>query len=153
MIGLVAVDTTPVAALSLYCANHKSASLRLCCGRFYRYPPKKSADPLITPKPRRGKKISTYPYADALEYVLDCVEHSGLEPLTSTLPVLRSTRWANTPLFPFRTAKLANITPYFQIFSQKSEIYVKKTPKTQLFLSFLAVAGYGAYPAGDDKDG
>ena len=26
------------------------------------------------------------------------VEHSGLEPLTSTLPVLRSTRWANAPI-------------------------------------------------------
>ena len=25
------------------------------------------------------------------------VEHSGLEPLTSTLPVLRSTRWASAP--------------------------------------------------------
>ena len=29
------------------------------------------------------------------------VEHSGLEPLTSTLPVLRSTRWASAPWLSF----------------------------------------------------
>ena len=45
LIGLVAVDATPVAALPLCGANHKSASARLCCGRLYRYLPRKSADP------------------------------------------------------------------------------------------------------------
>ena len=40
------------------------------------------------------------------------VEYSGLEPLTSTLPVLRSTRWANTPCFGFEGANVPDMLQF-----------------------------------------
>ena len=81
---------------------------------------------IIKESTNRGRPLSVL-----LEFL---VEYSGLEPLTSTLPVLRSTRWANTPYYfcKFKKWKWISNT-YWAIFLRFSWILLRNMMLNEVF--------------------